>query len=44
MVPFGLFIGNIGEIEEKMRRKGSNLHPLGCFKVYYLHFGYNKTE
>lgn len=33
MVLFGLFIGNIGEIEEKMKRKGSNLH-----------FRYNKTE
>lgn len=35
---FGLSIGNIGLIDEKMTRKRSNLHLLGRFKVHYLHF------
>ena len=38
MERFGLFIGNIGLIEEKKIRKISNLHFSGRFKVYYLHF------
>lgn len=35
---FGLFIGNIGLINEKKIRKRSNLHLLGCFRVQKLHF------
>ena len=31
MERFGLFIGNIGPIEEKMGRKRSNLHLFGVF-------------
>jgi hypothetical protein len=38
MEHFGLFIGNIGPIDEKMTRKRSNLHLYRCFKVHYLHF------
>ena len=39
MLVFGVFIGNIGPIDENMTRKRSNLHLFGCFIVQYLHFG-----
>ena len=38
MEHFGLFIGDIGPIDEKMTRKRSNLYLQMCFKVRYLHF------
>jgi hypothetical protein len=38
MERFGLFIGSIGPIEEKKRRKRSNLHFSIVFDVQKLHF------
>jgi hypothetical protein len=38
MLVFGLFIGNIWPIDEKMIRKISNLHFSMVFDVQKLHF------
>lgn len=38
MMVFGAYIGSIGQIEEKMRRKRSNLHFLVDKNVQNLHF------